>query len=57
MMLPNPCDICEHQSAKCVNGNYMCQAWKYYIRVNWAESCDPFRRMAERKKGGATQWP
>lgn len=56
-MLPNPCDICEHQSAKCVNGNYMCQAWKYYIRVNWAESCDPFRRMAERKKGGATQWP
>jgi hypothetical protein len=56
-MLPNPCDICEHQSAKCVNGNYMCQAWKYYIRVNWAEICGPFRRMAERKKGGTTQWP
>ena len=56
-MLPNPCDICEHQSAKCVNGNYMCQAWKYYIRVNWAAVCDQFRRMAERKKGGATQWP
>ena len=53
-MLQNPCAICDRQSAKCVNGNYMCQAWKYYIRVNWAAVCGPFRRMAERK-GGANK--
>lgn len=50
-MLPNPCEGC-NRNTPC--GGCMCPMFKYYIRVNWAEICDPFRRMAERK-GGANK--